>query len=119
MSGIKDNLKIERESISVPIIRFDANASEAVVSKAPPVYQKVINDAKKYMNMAGALYIASEVMPFDVPSENYKRVKYDAEAKKFLKTFTHPQPIPVIYNHNDGTDPWMSMEENLMLQVEF
>lgn len=110
MSGIKDNLKIERESISVPIIRFDANASESIVAKAPPVYQKVINDAKKYMNMAGALYIASEVMPFDIPSENYKRVKYDAEAKKFLKTFTNPQPIPVIYNHNDGTDPWMSME---------
>lgn len=60
------------------------------------------------MNKAGALYIASEVMPFDLPSENYKRVNYDSEAKRFLKTFTSPQPIPVIYNHNDGLEPLSS-----------
>lgn len=111
MSAIKESLKNDKELFSAPIIKFDSNAADGGAANAPAVYQKVINDAKKYMNKAGALYIASEVMPFDLPSENFKRVKYDAEAKKFLKTFTSPQPIPVIYNHNDGTDPWVVMDD--------
>lgn len=110
MSNIKESLKNDKELFSAPIIRFDSNAADGSSANIPSVYQKVINDAKKYMNKAGALYIASEVMPFDLPSGNYKRVKYDSEAKKFLKTFTSPQPIPVIYNHNDGTDPFFVME---------
>jgi galactitol-specific phosphotransferase system IIB component len=97
----KINLQ-EREIISTPLFKVDSNA--AAGEAAPNLYKKLISDAKKVYNIPGALYIASEVMAFDIPSENYKTVYMDNDAKKFMKTFTAPQPIPLLYNHADQTD---------------
>lgn len=92
----------EKEIISTPLFRVDSNAVAG--EAAPNLYKKLISDAKKVYDIPGALYIASEVMAFDVPSENFKTVYMDNDAKKFMKTFTSPQPIPLLYNHADQTD---------------
>lgn len=94
----------EREIFSNAVmpLNMDTNAAEA--EKAPPLYGKLIAKAKSVRNIPGALYIASEVMAFDTPSENYKTVYWDNDAKNFMKTFVDPQPIPLLYNHADGLD---------------
>lgn len=93
------------EVFKTSVMRVDANAAGEPVAggqQTPPLYTNLIKKCKSMYDIPGALYIASEVMAFDIPSENYKTVYYDNDAKKFMKTFVDPQPIPLLYNHADG-----------------
>ena len=67
-------------------------------------YDSLLNKAKKLRNVAGALYIVAESLPFDVVNLNYKKVPYNSKTSKELgATSIIPYARPIIYNHSDGS----------------
>jgi len=63
-------------------------------------YKQLINAAKRTKDIPGALYIASETLPLDTVNSNFKRIPSKSKTlRAFVKSFSEPYPIPVVYNH--------------------
>lgn len=93
---------MEKESYQLQFIGRELNAAMSG-EKSSQLHARLISEAKKVKDLPGALYLATEAMPFDVMSGNYKRTPYNNQSNAFARTAIQPYYKPILYSHDDGS----------------
>lgn len=94
-------MELEKESFELQFIGRELNATLPQQNSA--LHARLIAEAKKVRDLPGALYLATEAMPFDVLSGNFKRTPYNSQSKAFAQTAITPYYRPILYSHDDGS----------------
>lgn len=111
-------MEFEKESLELQFIGRELNATiGANGPKNGALYNRLIAEAKNVKNIPGALYLATEAMPFDSLSGNFKRTPYNNQSKAFAATATSPYFKPILYSHEDGTGFFGGTRPNIVGRV--